>query len=616
MKNIAKALVHKGSIIGYRLITSLGCYDVSTEDVKTFGRVKYSGIVDMYSKGGRYISREEDDDSNYIGQIDNSGMLLETLMSLIDDSKLGFSITVGDSLYNIYDGDESNYNSRYCIKDVVSFLSKSTPKNFLVLNGLRRTGKTVLIKQAIDRLVSSGVSVDSIAFISIRGSGSLRSVALRDYVAVLLSEGIRYLFIDEVTFVEGSLGWLSGYTQTQEKFKIVLSGTYSARFLQVKSDSLLDRAYFLDTTYISFEEYNMLYKGRKLLDYISSGGILDGDKSYLVTHEYVNFASMSDNYTMYVSSSVVSNILNSFKNSDFGILFPELYDMYWEDENLLKTMVIRWLQNYSKDLTMGILNSNFKSPEGELLSSMFARSGKNLKLDLFLSRLYNRLEEEWGIKKYKYSRSSMSELRKLMSYLGILTERTYAGNVYLVPILLRVGCLKDVLNLVKSEYNYLIEGTGIAVDVNKVTDSVQSIFEGSFIESVFEVDLLKHGVECSKLEFDVGEVDLVIAGNYYELKRSNKFRKGYARWLLHKDVRGKGILNVAGNFEEGIVKLSEKEALKGCNKTEDVLKRLSSADDTLYDVHLKNLDSLLIDLTRGRKVLRISTIGGVADYRL
>lgn len=115
-----------------------------------------------------------------------------------------------------------DYKERFVFDRLMDFIYNEHRSKICTLYGLRRTGKTVLMIHAIRELLKT-VSRDSIAFISVKETDSLYT--LYNYIDMLRSQGVKYIFIDEIT-------QLNGFVQSAAKLSDIYTrlGLKSIRF--------------------------------------------------------------------------------------------------------------------------------------------------------------------------------------------------------------------------------------------------------------------------------------------------------------------------------------------------------------------------------------------------
>ena len=145
------------------------------------------------------------------------------------------------------------YKKRECITQLRQYIFGEPQDKVFILYGLRRTGKTTLIRQILTELPE--VEFQKAAFIQVKSQDTLSDVDAD--LRLLEKNGFKYVFIDEVTlmedFIEGAALFADIYASSG--MKIVLSGTDSLGFVFSKEEQLYDRCLMLHTTFIPYREF-------------------------------------------------------------------------------------------------------------------------------------------------------------------------------------------------------------------------------------------------------------------------------------------------------------------------------------------------------------------------
>lgn len=138
--------------------------------------------------------------------------------------------------------------------------------------GLRRTGKTTMLRQAIARMNKEDLSRTT--YIKARRSDTM-AMMNRD-LKKLFDAGFRYVFIDEVTLMRDFIDSAALFSDVFAAMgmKIVLSGTDSLGFWLAMDQELYDRAKPIHTTFIPYREYSRLLGIDSIDEYIRYGGTL------------------------------------------------------------------------------------------------------------------------------------------------------------------------------------------------------------------------------------------------------------------------------------------------------------------------------------------------------
>ena len=127
----------------------------------------------------------------------------------------------------------------------------------LVLTGLRRTGKTVLLLQAMQQLLNEGVSAYEIVFLTVQRN-NLDIAVLTDRICSL-PQGLKYVFIDEATrcteLLSGGLQIVDTQVAPLTNAHVVLSGTESFVYNVGTDTYWYDRVTMLQMKHLQYNEY-------------------------------------------------------------------------------------------------------------------------------------------------------------------------------------------------------------------------------------------------------------------------------------------------------------------------------------------------------------------------
>jgi predicted AAA+ superfamily ATPase len=133
----------------------------------------------------------------------------------------------------------------------------------LVITGIRRAGKTTIIKQAIQRLMDGGTKPTDILYLSLEAYEAKQAFNSITEIAdafLTLSGGSnssrRYLFLDEVQYFDG---WetqvKTAFDRFKKRMKIVVSGSSAALLKSKKATALTGRNVPMEVFPFSFREF-------------------------------------------------------------------------------------------------------------------------------------------------------------------------------------------------------------------------------------------------------------------------------------------------------------------------------------------------------------------------
>lgn len=191
---------------------------------------------------------------------------------------------------------EESYPREKYLSQIVKNLKS---KEIIILTGLRRIGKTTIIKQLIKHLIETGVKTEDIFFVSL-DSFNLLGLSIHQLIEEYRkihkksSSDFFYLILDEVSSRDDFEQELKSIYDN-EKIKVICSSSIST-LMRDKKGSLTGRIKTIEVMPLDFQEF-LVFKEAKISksdsaklesyfrDYLKIGGIPDyvikEDKSYL-----------------------------------------------------------------------------------------------------------------------------------------------------------------------------------------------------------------------------------------------------------------------------------------------------------------------------------------------
>ena len=223
---------------------------------------------------------------------------------LLSQPTFATDVRIGASL-DAFAATTSSYRPRKLYGALHSFVHDESHDKVCILYGLRRTGKTTLIRQVIYSMTPAMRS--KAVFIQSKATNTLADVN-RD-LRQLESLGYRYVFIDEATlmddFIEGAALFSDVYAASG--MKIVLSGTDSLGFIFSQDEQLYDRCLLLHTTFIPFREFSAVLGIGDIDEFIRYGGTMSKSGE---NYNKAIFAS-AQSTDEYVNTAIARNIQHS-----------------------------------------------------------------------------------------------------------------------------------------------------------------------------------------------------------------------------------------------------------------------------------------------------------------
>lgn len=342
-----------------------------------------NGKVYFYHRWTEDKKRKEkyipvDELENFHAQIEQRKKLDQDLKALkkqlpktrsMDASMFITNVRTGETLRS-FAKSVRGYRRRECFQQLYDYVYGDPQDKVFILYGLRRTGKTTMIRQIFAEMRDT--ELVKAAFIQITAKDTLADVN-RD-LKILEAHGFRYVFLDEVTLMED---FIEGAALFSDVFaacgmKIVLSGTDSLGFLFTEDEQLYDRCVLLHTTFIPYREFETVLGIHGIDEYIRYGGTMSlGGIHY---NENSTFAS-KEKTDEYVDTVIARNIQHSLRCYQYEGHFRHLRDLY--DKNELTSAINRVVEDINHRFTLEVLTQDWKSHDLGISASNLRRDREN-----------------------------------------------------------------------------------------------------------------------------------------------------------------------------------------------------------------------------------------------
>ena len=354
----------------------------------------------------------------------------------------------------IVSGEELNHmiasvqglQKRDCFASLQKYITGKTPGRVCLLYGLRRTGKTTLLLQAIAEMSPE----DRAKTVYIKAQVTDTMADMNRDLKLLDSQGYRYYFIDEVTLMEDFIDSASLFSDVYAMMgrKIILSGTDSLGFWFTLNQELYDRACTLHTTYIPFHEYSRLLGINDIDEYIRYGGTLQaGELAFDDEDALETDAAFRDDESTrrYIDTAICKNIQHSLACCNRGNYFRHLRTLYESGE--LTGAINRIIESMNHQFLLRTLIQRFKSHDlGSAAEVLRKQSDPDKRTDIL-----DQIDREAVTQKLM----DMLEIRNQEDQqVGITHEHIEEIREYLKALDLVVDCPMEttVMNAKPSEY--------------------------------------------------------------------------------------------------------------------------------------------------------------------
>lgn len=481
-------------------------------------------------------------------------------MPKVRQPKLDFetSVIVGKGLEAMSQG-VKNWELRDCFDQLEGYLYGKEYDRVCLVFGLRRTGKTTMLRQAIGRMTKENLS--RTAYIKARRNDNM-AMMNRD-LKKLFDAGFRYVFIDEVTLMEDFIDSAALFSDVFAAMgmKIVLSGTDSLGFWLAMDQELYDRAKPIHTTFIPYREYSRLLGIDSIDEYIRYGGTLRaGELAFDDEDVNAQDASFRDDESTrrYIDTAICRNIQHSLACYEAGGHFRHLYSLYEAGE--LTSAINRIIEDMNHRFLISVLTDDFRSHDLRLTAANLRKERDPEKrtdvLDhvdteavtrrlMELLDIRNKEEQSIGI-----TPAHIAEIKQYLSALELIVDCpiettepetkplehilfTQPGMRYCQAQALVHVLLKDPQFSELSEY-----------EKTRVSDRILEEVRGRMMEDIVLLETMKaadRDHRIFKLQFEVGEFDMVIYDqkenccDIFEIKHSSTQVPLQYRHLMDED---------------------------------------------------------------------------------
>ena len=442
------------------------------------------------------------------------------------------------------------YRKRECFQQLHNFVHGEPQDKVFILYGLRRTGKTTMIRQIFAEM--NDVELSQAAFIQITAKDTLANVN-RDLKA-LEAQGFRYVFLDEVTlmddFIEGAALFSDVFATCG--MKIILSGTDSLGFIFTEDEQLYDRCILLHTTLIPYREFESVLGIHGIDEYICYGGTMSlGGVHYNETSTFASKESADE----YVDTAIAHNIQHSLRCYQYEGHFRHLRDLY--EKNELTSAINRVVEDINHRFTLEVLTKNWKSHDLGISASNLRRDRKaptDILDRVDLVAVTDNLRKLLEIRNKAEQTVELDDIHaaEIKEYLNLL-DLTQEIDVLHLPhvntkssrtVIAQPGLRYAQANALI--HSLLLDETFSALSLAErtaVQNRILTEIKGRMLEDIvlLEAKLANPKKQVFVLQFPVGEFDMVIfdpeAGScqIFEIKHSQEAISQQYRHLIDKE---------------------------------------------------------------------------------
>ena len=470
------------------------------------------------------------------------------------------NVTVGKALLAMTKG-IAEWERRDCYEQLQSYLHNKGTDRVCLIYGLRRTGKTTMLRQAVADMSESEFT--KAAYIKLRRADTM-AMLNRD-LKRLFNANYKFIFLDEVTLMSDfidSAALLSDVFASMG-MKIVLSGTDSLGFSFAMNEELYDRAIPIHTTFIPFREHARLLGINSIDEYIRYGGTLragelDFENPELNSEE----ASFKDDESTrrYIDTAICRNIQHSLACYEDGSHFHHLYSLYQAGE--LTNAINRIIENMNHRFVVDTIVREFRSSDLSVSAKNLRKEQGPEKRTDVLDRIdteavTNKLMEILDIRNKEdqsigITKSHVIEIKEYLKALDLIAECPIEYADPELEPLEHIIFTQPGMRYCQAQalvYSLMQDKVFSALSEKEKTDVSERILEevrGRMMEDIVMLETSKAApapVRVFKLVFPVGEFDMVTYNAeadkcaVYEIKHSNQVVPQQYRHLTDEEKR-------------------------------------------------------------------------------
>ena len=457
-----------------------------------------------------------------------------------------------------------NFKKRDCYEKISSYLYGKPADKVCLVYGLRRTGKTTLLKQLI--LDMNEEEQKQTVYIKARVGETIAD--LNKDIKLAREKGIKFFLIDEITLLEDFIdnAALLSDVYAVQGLKFVLSGTDSLGFYFAESEELYDRAVTVHTTFIPYKEHARLLGITSIDEYIRYGGTLKaGELDFEDAELNVEEASFRDDETArrYIDTAICKNIQHSLKCYQKGRYFRHLRELY--DANELTNAINRIIEDENHNFTVKVVTDLFESHDLGSTAQLLRKARDEEKRTDILdeidkSQILETLKKILEIKekdnqKIGVTDTHVTEIKQYLKRLDLIDEldiETLTGSegrltytIFTQPGMRFCQAQALVYSLMKDEQIKNLQER----EINLITEKIIEGVLGHMLEDIVIYEtkrvLMPNRHENKKqifqIRFEAGEFDMVIYDNQtntceiYEIKHSEEAVPFQYRHLINED---------------------------------------------------------------------------------
>lgn len=474
----------------------------------------------------------------------------------------------------------------------------------MIITGMKRTGKTVLISQGIRYLLEKGISSEDIVLIQYSSDNSIMSDEKDRLIQFMNESTSKYIFVDEVTLLENFVSISKAITDMVCSLnkKVIVSGSDTLAFTMAEQKYLLHRCYMISTTMTEYKDWCNIVKrvdNKVSLDVADKQKLILG---YMKDCTLNNYEYYANNETMYgyLLDAIALNILNSLnKNMDTikkGVIpiAAQGKGLVNTDINLINKMFYLICYDVIHDTVEDVLGRNTDKDKhtvkrvirlngslGSIIKNLTGVREENKEVlkhiqNQVLSKLYvQNGNEMMTIPEYKMILGMMEYIGLLVKNFRYVDSSSIRNRMEHIDYYLSVPSI--YYRMIDTMFREVINIYKIDIDKEKLIEYKKQAL-GDVLESMIITQLISYinKGKCSAVDViykyridDMKEVDIMsreeeeygIHGFAYDVKMSNKIAQKHFKAFDDEFKSSFASIVKTGNI--GIIYMGETTTYKG-----------------------------------------------------
>ena len=245
------------------------------------------------------------------------------------------------------------------IKRIFPFMER---KEIIVLKGIRRSGKSTIIKQLINELLRNGTDKGQVLYINLEDYGfannlnlGLFDIIFEEYKNYTKNKKTTYFFIDEAQKIKSWEKWVRTKYDLSENIKFIVTGSSASLLSKEFSALLTGRNISFTILPLSFKEYCFFTKKEDFEEYISRGGFpevvlekSDEKKNYLLQQyfEDIIHKDIIDRYNIRNTKQIINLARYLISSSSSKVSINKLSKVFGIAKDTIATYISYMVDAY------------------------------------------------------------------------------------------------------------------------------------------------------------------------------------------------------------------------------------------------------------------------------